>query len=122
MVEKYIKDKKFVMFVVCFDQLDYIGYVVGYDILGYYEKLKELDGYVGCIIVVIKEVGIYDDMIIMMIVDYGGIKKGYGGIIFQEVEIFFIIVGKNVRKGGEFQESMMQFDIVVIMGYVFGVK
>ena len=60
--------------------------------------------------------------IIMMTADHGGIKKGHGGITLQEVEIPFIIAGKNVRKGGEFQESMMQFDTAATMGYVFGVK
>ena len=44
------------------------------------------------------------------------------GVCFPTVEIPFIIAGKNVRKGGEFQESMMQFDTAATMGYVFGVK
>jgi len=81
-----------------------------------------MNGYVGRIIAAIKEAGIYDDTIIMMTADHGGIKKGHGGITLQEVEIPFIIAGKNVRKGGEFQESMMQFDTAATMGYVFGVK
>lgn len=122
MAEKYIKDKKPAMLAVCFDQLDHTGHAVGHDTPGYYEKLKELDGYVGRIIAAIKEAGIYDDTIIMMTADHGGIKKGHGGITLQEVEIPFIIAGKNVRKGGEFQESMMQFDTAATMGYVFGVK
>ena len=122
MAEKYIKDKKPAMLAVCFDQLDHTGHAVGHDTPSYYEKLKELDGYVGRIIAAIKEAGIYDDTIIMMTADHGGIKKGHGGITLQEVEIPFIIAGKNVRKGGEFQESMMQFDTAATMGYVFGVK
>jgi len=72
MAEKYIKDKKPAMLAVCFDQLDHTGHAVGHDTPGYYEKLKELDGYVGRIIAAIKEAGIYDDTIIMMTADHGG--------------------------------------------------
>ena len=69
-----------------------------------------------------KEARRYEETLIRKTAEHGGIKKGHGGITLQEVEIPFIIAGKNVRKGGEFQESMMQFDTAATMGYVFGVK
>lgn len=119
MAENYIKEKKPNMLAVCFDQLDHTGHADGHDTPAYYAKLKELDNYVGRIINAIKEAGIWDDTIIMMTADHGGIKKGHGGITLQEVETPFIIAGKNVKKNGEFNESMMQFDTAATMAYVF---
>lgn len=56
---------------------------------------------------------------IMLTADPGGINKGHGGITLEEVEIPFIIAGKNIKQSGEFQESMMQFDTAATIAYVF---
>ena len=36
-----------------------------------------------------------------------------------EMETPFIIAGKNIKQGGEFQESMMQFDVAPTIAAVF---
>ena len=77
----------------------------GHDTPAYYAKLKELDGYVGRIVDAIKEAGIYDNSIIIVTADHGGINKGHGGKTMQEMETPFIIAGKNVKKGGIFDET-----------------
>ena len=112
MAETYIKDKKPALVAVCFDQLDHVGHK-------YYNCLHTLDGYIGRIIQAIKDAGIWDDTIIMLTADHGGINKGHGGITLEEVEIPFIIAGKNIKQSGEFQESMMQFDTAATIAYVF---
>ena len=70
----------------------------------------------------IKKAGIYDDTIIILTADHGGIKKGHGGKTLQEMEIPFIIAGKNVKQYGEFKECMMQFDTASTIAYIFGLK
>lgn len=121
-VVKYIKEKKLILIFIVWDNLDYVGYKEGYDILVYYYKFEEIDGYIGKVMNVVKEVGILDEMIFIIIFDYGGINKGYGGKIMQEMEILFIILGKNIKKGYEIQVSMMQFDVVVIVVVIFKFK
>ena len=86
------------------DQLDHTGHHDGHDTPAYYQKLEELDTYVGRIVEAIKKAGIYDDTIIILTADHGGIKKGHGGKTLQEMEIPFIIAGKNVKQYGEFKE------------------
>ena len=54
--------------------------------------------------------------------DHGGIKKGHGGKTMEEMETAFIIAGKGIKKGYEFQESMMQFDCASTIAYIFGLK
>lgn len=122
MAEKYIKEKKPTFLAVCFDQLDHVGHSAGHDTPDYYKQLETLDSYVERIVNAIKSAGIYDDTIIMLSADHGGIKKGHGGITLQEMETPFIIAGKNIRQNGEFKELMMQYDVAATIAYVFGLK
>lgn len=119
---RYIKEKRPVFLAICFDQLDHIGHQAGHDTPEYYKKLNELDQYIGRIVEAVNEVGMLEDTIFMLTSDHGGIGTKHGGITLQEVEIPFIIAGKNIRKGGEFNESMMQFDTASTIAYVFGLK
>ena len=122
MAETYIKEKKPNFVAVCFDQLDHVGHVDGHDTPAYYRMLNTLDGYVARIIAALKDAGIYDDTIIILTSDHGGINKGHGGITLAEMEIPFIIAGKNVKQGGAFQETMMQFDTASTIACIFGLK
>lgn len=122
MAEAYIKSKKPAFLAVCFDQLDHTGHSIGHDTPAYYETLARLDAYTGRIIQALKDAGIYDDTIIIMTSDHGGIEKGHGGKTLLEMEIPFIIAGKNIKKGGEFKELMMQYDTAATIAYVFGLQ
>lgn len=119
---KYITEKKPVLAAICFDNPDHVGHADGHDTPAYYAKLKELDGYVGQILDAIKAAGIYDDSIIIVTADHGGINKGHGGKTMREMETPFIITGKNVKKGGAFDESMMQFDCASTVASIFGLE
>jgi len=66
-----------------------------------------------------KEAGIYDNSIIIITSDHGGINKGHGGITMREMETPFIIAGKGIQRGRKFQESMMQFDIAPTIADIF---
>ena len=104
---KYIKEKKPVLGAFIFDNPDHVGHDKGHDTPEYYANLTELDGYVGEIIQATKEAGIYENCIFIVTSDHGGINKGHGGKTLEEINTPFIIAGKGVKKGGEFQESMM---------------
>ena len=119
---KYITEKKPNLVTICFDNPDHVGHADGHDTPAYYAKLKELDGYIGQIVDAIKAAGIYDKSIIIITADHGGINKGHGGKTMQEMETPFIIAGKNIKKGGAFEESMMQFDCASTIAYIFGLK
>ena len=122
MAEKYIKEKTPVLLAVCFDNPDHVGHAAGHDTPDYYAKLNELDTYVARIVQAVKDAGMFDETIFIITADHGGINKGHGGKTMQEMETPFIICGKNVKKGGEFSESMMQYDVASTIAYIFGLK
>lgn len=119
---EYIKSARPTFVNIVFDEPDHVGHADGHDTPAYYEKLKELDGYIGEIVQAVKDAGIFDETIIIVTADHGGIDKGHGGKTMKEMETAFIISGKNVKKGYEFQESMMQFDCAATIAYIFGLE
>ena len=119
---EYIKRAHPALVNIVFDEPDHVGHAEGHDTPAYYEKLKELDGYIGQIIQAVKDAGLLDETIFIVTADHGGIKKGHGGKTMEEMETAFIIAGKGIKKGYEFQESMMQFDCASTIAYIFGLK
>ena len=99
---------------------DHTGHTAGHDTPEYYEKLKELDVYVGQIVQAVKDAGMLDDTIFILTSDHGGIDKGHGGKTMQEMETAFIISGKNIKKGLRFDDvSMMQYDVASTIARIF---
>lgn len=122
MSEKYIKGNKPSLVAICFDNPDHVGHADGHDTPAYYAKLKELDSYIARIVNAVEEAGMMQETIFIITSDHGGINKGHGGKTMQEMETPFIISGKNIKKGGEFSESMMQYDVASTMAYIFGLQ
>ena len=120
--EKYIKEKQPDLLAVCFDEPDHVGHAIGHDTPEYYAKLKELDAYIARIVQAVKDAGIADETIFILTSDHGGINKGHGGKTMQEMQSPFIICGKGVKKGLEFHESMMQYDVAATIASVFGLQ
>lgn len=121
MAVRYILEKKPDLGVFIYDSPDHPGHEYGYGSEGYYANLKVLDGYIGEIIAAVKEADIYDDTIFIVTSDHGGIGTGHGGKSMMEIETPFIIAGKNIRKAGQFDRPMMQFDVAATIAEIFGV-
>lgn len=119
---KYIKEKKPNLLGVIFDEPDGVGHRDGHDTDAYYKKLAVLDGYVGEIIKAVKDAGMIQNTIFIVTADHGGINKGHGGKTMREMETPFIISGKNIKKGFQFEESMMQFDVASTIAEIFRLK
>lgn len=119
----YIKEKQPTLVAICYDGPDHTGHTAGHDTPEYYEKLKELDTYVGQIVQAAKDAGIYDDTIFIVTSDHGGIEKGHGGKTMREMETPFIICGKNIKSGIRLDDtSMMQFDVASTIAQIFNLE
>lgn len=119
---EYIREKKPALVNIVFDALDHVGHAAGHDTPAYYDKLEEIDDYVGEIMQALKEAGIWDESVIIVTADHGGIGKGHGGRTMLEMETPFIICGRHVKKGHKIEDSMMQFDIAPTLASIFALQ
>lgn len=117
----YIKAKKPDFFTVYYGGLDETGHEKGWGTPEYFAFMKRIDTCIGDLIQALKDAGIYNDTVIMITSDHGGRGKGHGGITLEEMLTPYIICGRNVKKGGEFKEVMMQFDVPATVAYILGV-
>lgn len=118
----YIKEKKPNLVGIIYDEPDGVGHRIGHDTPEYYEKLKQLDGYIGEIVKAVDDAGMTDETIFIVTADHGGINKGHGGKTMQEMETPLIISGKGVKKGFEIPESVMQFDVASTVAHILRLK
>ena len=116
----YIKEKKPDFFTFYYGLLDNTGHRCGWCSPEYFECQKELDKGIGLIIQALKDAGIFEDTIIIVTSDHGGINKGHGKFTLEELETPFIVFGKKVKKGFAFPEPMMQYDTAATIAYIFG--
>ena len=119
----YIIDKKPRLAAFVWDDPDHVGHSAGHDTPEYYEKLKQLDGWVGGIVEAIDAAGIMDSSVIIVTSDHGGINHGHGGRTMMEMETPFIIYGKGVKKGFCFDDlSVMEYDVASTMAWLLGLE
>jgi predicted AlkP superfamily pyrophosphatase or phosphodiesterase len=119
---EHIKKEKPDFMAIIYDDPDHVGHSAGHATAEYYAKMEELDACLGEILGAIKEAGIYDDSIFIITSDHGGINTSHGGRSLMEMDTPFVIAGKNVKKGGEFSEAMMQYDTAATIAEAFGLK
>jgi predicted AlkP superfamily pyrophosphatase or phosphodiesterase len=116
----YIKQSKPALFAMIYDDPDHTGHGFGWDSPEYYEKLKELDGRVNQIVQAVKDAGIYDETVFIITSDHGGINKGHGGATLSEMEAPFVVSGKGIKKGLNFDDiSIMQYDVAATIATIF---
>ena len=120
MAERFIIDRKPTLLAVCWDQLDHVGHQIGHDTPEYYDKLAQLDVYIGRLLEALKTAGIADDTIVIVTSDHGGKDKGHGGKTLLEMEHPFIIYGPGIRSGVEIIQPMMQYDTAATIAFILG--
>lgn len=118
----YIKEKKPMYCAVIFEYPDHTGHTYKWESKEYYEKLDELDGYLGQIVKAIENAGMMDDTVIILTADHGGINTGHGGITLNEMETPLVFYGKGVKKGFKIEESTMVIDVPATEAWLLGIK
>ena len=118
----YIINKKPFFCAIIYEEPDYSGHYDGHNTDAYYDTCKEMDESIGSIITSIKEAGLYENSIVIVTSDHGGINNGHGGISLMEMETPFIICGHRIKRMGEFEQTMMQYDVASIIAFIFGLN
>lgn len=122
MAEQYIKEKKPTFLAVCFDQIDHVGHAIGHDTPAYYDVVASIDVQIGRLIQALKDAGIYDDTVIIVTADHGGIGRSHGGNSLMEMEIPYIVCGKGIKKGMTITDTVIQYDTAATIAEIFGLQ
>jgi len=117
---QYLKEKKPVLSFIYFSQPDGAGHSIGWDSPEYFEACKQIDAYVGEIMQVLKDAGMYDDSVVIFTADHGGVEKGHGGKTMQEMQVPYIVWGRSVKNGYTITESTMVYDNAATIRYILG--
>lgn len=121
-VEDYIQERKPSLCAIIYDYPDHFGHSTGFGSKDYFESLRILDRSLEKIVLATKKAGIFDKTIFVVTSDHGGVGKNHGGKSLNELETPFVILGCNINKDFEIQDSVMQFDIASTIAYIFGLN
>lgn len=95
----YIREKKPTFLFIQMDSVDGAGHAHGYGTPAHMQRIHEVDQYVGQVHEAVKDAGMLDDTLFLVIADHGGIGTGHGGWTDEEKYVTFAAVGKTVRPG-----------------------
>lgn len=120
----YICNKKPDFLFVHFDSVDGAGHGNGYGTPEHIKAINEVDKLIGDIYSAVKNAGILENTLFMVIADHGGTKDGtgkgtHGGWTDEEKYVTFAAIGKGINKT-EIEEMNIR-DLAAIILYSMGI-
>lgn len=116
----YLKEYKPTFTFIHFDLVDHAGHEYGHGTQEYYASVAKSDKLLEIVWNAVKTAGIADETLIIVSSDHGGIGKGHGGESLNEVEIPFILWGKNIKTNHKLNYPVYQYDNAATVAYAFG--
>lgn len=95
---EYIKRARPALVNIVFDEPDHVGHAEGHDTPAYYEKLKELDGYIGQIIQAVKDAGMLDETIFIVTAIMVVSRKGMAARPWKKWRLPLLLPARESRK------------------------
>ncbi len=100
---KIISEQDPIAVFVQLDEVDGAGHENGYSSGSdkYLKAIELRDKNIGTMINAVKsrETYLKEDWLIIITTDHGGLDTGHGGVSPEELTIFFLVYGKNIKKG-----------------------
>ncbi len=118
-ITAYIKEKKPELLFIQFDSVDHAGHASKFGSPAHLKSIETVDGYVGQIRDAIREAGILDDTLLIVIADHGGLEYSHGGASDAEMNTLFAAVGKSVNPTGDL--TVTGRDLAAIVCYALDV-
>lgn len=104
------------------DHVDGAGHGQGHGSEAYYKAVTKADSLIGEIILATKEAGIFEETVFFVSADHGGKGFGHGGNSLEEMNIPFIVYGRNVRKNQHVQLPLNIYDIPATALFALGLE
>ena len=118
----FITNEKPVFTFIHMDEPDGAGHSIGHDTPEYYAAIEKIDTLVGQIIKTLENEKMMEDIVIIFSSDHGGKEKGHGGKTLLEVEIPWIIYGKDIAPKGKIGNSIVTYDTAATITSLLGLE
>jgi hypothetical protein len=118
----YISDKSPDFTFVHFDHVDHAGHQFGHGTPEYYKSVEKADVLLSELMRALEKSAISENTVVIISADHGGLGKGHGGESLKEIEIPFILWGKNIKKDYQIKYPVYQYDNAATVAYALGVK
>ena len=110
---------------VYFMQLDFIdgaGHSHGYGSAKYLKQIKATDEHVGIVLEAIRDSGVFDESLIILLSDHGGVENSHGGDQPDCTTIFWGCRGAGITQGMELESSHQVniIDTAAVVTYALG--
>lgn len=119
---EYITEKKPNFLFIQLDRVDGFGHSKGHMSPEYIDFIGETDNDVRTIVNAVKEAGIGDKTMIMVVSDHGGIFYGHGGYTYEEFTTPIIYSGKGIKKNYHIQQQIYRYDVAADVIFALGLE
>lgn len=92
------------------DHVDHAGHAEGWGSPAYLQAVEHADRLIGQLVAAIDDAEQWDDTLLIVTADHGGVGTGHGGATMAEIEIPWIAHGAGVRTGVELTEPINTYD------------
>lgn len=116
----YIKQNIPLFTFIHIDHVDGAGHRYGHGSPQYYASVAKADSLIGEILQAARDAGIYEDTVFLLSSDHGGVGYGHGGNDPREMEIPFIVYGKNVKQNHILRIPINTFDTPATAVFALG--
>ncbi|MDR1937427.1 MAG: chitobiase/beta-hexosaminidase C-terminal domain-containing protein, partial [Tannerellaceae bacterium] len=117
---EYILEKKPNFLFIQLDEVDGHGHRDGHMSPGYIRSIEEADSWVRIIVDAIREAGIADRTMIMIVSDHGGLYHSHGDAAWEEVTVPVIFSGAGIKKNCQIRQQMYVFDMAANVAFALG--
>lgn len=121
-VRDYLISKKPNFLFIHLDNVDHVGHHDGHKTPAYYQAVSGADRMIGDIIQATKDAGTFEQTVFIVTADHGGIGYGHGGETMDEIEIPFIVYGKNVKQGHLIKHKIYTYDTAATLAFLLGIE
>lgn len=118
----YLAENKPQFSMVIYDSPDVEGHKYGWGSEPYMNRMHELDAHLARIVETVKQAGMYDNTVFVIVSDHGGTGTGHGGTTMAEMEAPLVFFGRGVKHGHEIAASVMRYDTAPTIAYIFGAE
>lgn len=119
---EYIRTDPPDLFFMQLDFIDGAGHSHGYGSRKYIEQITATDALVGIVLDAIREAGVLDESLIILLSDHGGEGTSHGSAHPDCMTIFWGCYGPGVRQGGELENEVNIMDAAAVVVHALGLS